>query len=1131
MSELIYPSDVIPEIDWESPLGIGGVHSACIFKSDTDLDIVDPSNQITFFSGISVLNYELDCSTATTTDAVSFGYNPLLTQSSGSFVFTIDIFAGDHSTHSTILSFTESSQRYFIFGYNRDRKTFFLSQRNGDTASADFVSDIIVDNDTLQQKRTFCISWEQVGTTRTYTLTTKQGSNSFEVESGLWSAVVPVLFKSGQHRLSNYSVLNYKPTQEQLEIIFADGYSLYKTQEKKYEEYSLVSINGGQHLTHEVATTTSKNFTLETSYTLHDVANTIEIVSPVSGVSKIAFDYNQNMVVSSGWSSKVFAAGHLTPRAAGDYTIKIVCVDGDIYCYINGELLEGVMENAQGFKLSGKILMASDELSRYYFKYLDLDHPENSRYWEFNQDIGDTVIDHYNGAIATLVGFPEDSGYVRGADGGIKGYQFGDIVGTVLDLAGAYTGTIFFGDGSQQAIEGSGPRFISEGLVHHITATDTLGTLYWDFTSGDPIKILETQDNKHATIINDSTYKWQPRIPVDVSTVGANRDYTSLSSWFIATNNGTSHKEAIIYDMLDEAVFLGSVNYRSLGFTVRAPKDLYPIGHTAKVGITGQINIVTNVNSNNFLVGIGLKSTIIGGNLLKADNCVFRAENTDAVGCSANLNLVNNCYILGANDGVFGADSNDYSRTIITNTIIDGSTRFGNVYATPINVIYRNSVNSDNFAGAEASNCVTTKASLPGKDSIVNAQSDWFNSDGTISAVGQVALAGKGFNGSNIAEWAYYEDPVTGEIVEVSTSESAGGSSNLSVVPHKLLGTVTIASNGTLTVTPKKGASSSVGVTGTGAVDSTVLKLITALINQVSGGGSPTTDISVGKIVIDSVSSGGSITSLVDFIRSIVVSGSAGGSVDSSILVDKLIATAVSGSGDVVTLTSLIRAIIGSITGGGSDNVSVTYAKHVATHITSGGSVVTSLEELVNTITALISGGGIVASDISIGKFSSAVVTEGGELEVIVSATKFSEASGSANGDVYSSALKEVGAISKVSATGSIANSVLISKLVASSVTAEGSGLLISVTKGVYQQVGVSGQASIVSEVTTNKELGSITITQNGNTKTVYLRDFTDTNMIYISLCSLSETNNIGLTSISISNNKEITVNANTKPR
>lgn len=63
--------------------------------------------------------------------------------------------------------------------------------------------------------------------------------------------------------------------------------------------------------------------------------------------------------------------------------------------------------------ISGSGTFTLDGTSEIFIREIDATDTVDSYYWEFNQTHGTQVKDHINGKLATLIGFPEQSGYVR----------------------------------------------------------------------------------------------------------------------------------------------------------------------------------------------------------------------------------------------------------------------------------------------------------------------------------------------------------------------------------------------------------------------------------------------------------------------------------------------------------------------------------------------------------------------------------------------------------------------------------------------------------------------------------------------------------------------------------------------
>lgn len=191
--------------------------------------------------------------------------------------------------------------------------------------------------------------------------------------------------------------------------IDSDPFSLLQTQEDVQQGYGLVCDNTNQ-ISIAQSVNASSNYTILIEYELYnDNTGTVNLIKNVNGVARIFIDYNHNISFASGWSTKVFTSStYVQARDKGVYVMLIRCVNGDVTIELNGQLLPETLVSAQGFKLTPEIFDTSLTSMITKFNYTCTDFPTESRYWTFDQTGGDTVTDHINGAIATLVNFPAD---------------------------------------------------------------------------------------------------------------------------------------------------------------------------------------------------------------------------------------------------------------------------------------------------------------------------------------------------------------------------------------------------------------------------------------------------------------------------------------------------------------------------------------------------------------------------------------------------------------------------------------------------------------------------------------------------------------------------------------------------
>ena len=312
-------------------------------------------------------------------------------------------------------------------------------------------------------------------------------------------------------------------------------YQLFKTNETVEQEYELIGDKASsQKVTFDLITPSGTNTTSSYSYEFRVFfdGGVDTDVRTILGTNRCIYRASDGLFLWNGASSEI--RSNLSVSLSDYVTFKVVKAAGasDHDVYINDQFVSTVTMGSMHIvdTLMWNNVDGYSNIRYDFFRFIDNVTPTNSRFWDFNQTRGDYVEDHYNGAIATLVGFPADSGYLRDdGTGQLTGYQFGTATAS-LPLVGAYTGLITYTDDTTLAISGSGAYLVNAGIIASITVTDTTGDLSFDCTTGDQGKIVETLQGKNAVISNDSVVKWQPISSKSIYTVGeaVNWDYATI---------------------------------------------------------------------------------------------------------------------------------------------------------------------------------------------------------------------------------------------------------------------------------------------------------------------------------------------------------------------------------------------------------------------------------------------------------------------------------------------------------------------------------------------------------------------------------------------------------------------------
>jgi hypothetical protein len=560
-------------------------------------------------------------------------------------------------------------------------------------------------------------------------------------------------------------------------------------------------------------------------------------------------------------------------------TVKLVMTVGGLAdVYIDNEkVLDAVTTGLNSLntelQIGGAAATSYPWVGMYHsFKLIDHSDPTNNRYWDFNQTHGNTVLDHYIGAPATLINFPTDSQYIE-EKGNTVGYQFNGsgayISIPTITLSGAFNIAFKgkFDELTDEALCGRAAsdkgyirvnsatqiRFSRTEDFSHVTAsvpTIPLNTLaefgvrreanndvYWyfdgtetllgnlsgdfaitdlahrnygnrfkglfewvkitdnnvlvrnyNFTTGDKDQIIETVNNNHATINNSSTTKWQRHIDKQVYTIGSGKDYATASNYESAVVNIDAHKVGTVYGNTGENTTISCVDqlgvfelkastgqeadFKGGGATIPAPFSL--AGGTniisglniRNIHNTGTSNALNNdliegchIDSAGAAIGIGVHST---NKLLVKDTMVSNcARGASASSEALNAQLLNCVFV----------DNGDYNilRTPSVNTTAKGATK------------------ADFFSTNTSNNNISSDATATGTGSQANvdftgAFVDEASGDYRINqAWADTNLVGNGWNGSDIAGWAYYTEVAT-NITAALSGTITPGSTEVEVV-------------------------------------------------------------------------------------------------------------------------------------------------------------------------------------------------------------------------------------------------------------------------------------------------------------------------------------------------------------
>ncbi len=650
----------------------------------------------------------------------------------------------------------------------------------------------------------------------------------------------------------------------------------------------------------------------------------------------------------------------------------------------------------------------------------------------------------------------------------------------------------------------------------------TLPTIDLDFTTGDFNTITDTVGNNnasiegvipvndtHATITNASTVKWQPVVEKQVYYIKSDgsRDYSDINT-AVADQYLSNHRP--IFNVSGEVASGGlSASYTNsrgdyeYGFEIHG--DLAfdgDISNKATI-IFNSASDIWNIRKNSPNINFKFQDVVLKATYENAEfifpsttiaNLSFnRVAMTGIGGTSGTKEFlktnnassiieINNSLFEGCSGGVIEVPSGtcNINNSIIrnNNTSNGGSNRGllgGGV--TAINCIFNNNLRGNVDVNVIDEYCMGDDTTLTGTNSLNNQPvATYFDANGQINQTGQTALKGKGWNGSDIASWAYAladsVDPPTDDYT-ITPVLSGGGVLNGSFLTAKDIGSITLSGNGSLSISPVIGRMIQTAVTGGGSIDNLVgiIKTVTSILTE-----SPNiaTAMGVSKEAVSQLSTEGNFASTIEFA--------------------KLVASIISENGSIQT----------------SIDVSQEVTEGIVLALNGGGSILTSISS---------------QRDVTVRKTMSIQLFNA--LRTYIKSGKFVQVTATTNGTFNSSVAKAISRALNTTTSPSITSSVLIDKSVTSAITTE-THILIDTLKNTSVVSTISGDADIVTSVQIDRTTGSLILTAGGTVSTILLKDFDDSNIHYITMTTTANETTYTISSVSEEIYKEIEINART---
>jgi hypothetical protein len=293
-----------------------------------------------------------------------------------------------------------------------------------------------------------------------------------------------------------------------------------------------------------------------------------------------------------------------------------------------------------------------------------------------------------------------------------------------------------------------------------------------DFTTGDQGKIVEAIQGNHAIISNDSVVKWQPIVPVEVFTVGTGKDYTVLPNFWVARKTISGVKSrAVLYDMdLTTTTTMWGNEHTTEGFEIVAAKGLEPISGVPQVGIPNAKQYGYEINT--YYRGVDV--WLYARRKLRVDQCKLSVSYSgastvnewsitnsilSALSCAMDNTIININNSILLSEIAVGTSSSVVTANIDSCVIAhnsDVSAAHQSYYdnGTRINVSNSQVQSVNAFDSGKGIYIENNGGNEVGVD-----MSAWFTDapkkDFTLTEAGQAATKSKGWNGSDIATWAY----------------------------------------------------------------------------------------------------------------------------------------------------------------------------------------------------------------------------------------------------------------------------------------------------------------------------------------------------------------------------------------
>lgn len=347
----------------------------------------------------------------------------------------------------------------------------------------------------------------------------------------------------------------------------------------------------------------------------------------------------------------------------------------------------------------------------------------------------------------------------------------------------------------------SGADYATVSFIGQTTFTDVddaSNSRSYDFTLGDDDEIIDTENGQHGSIVNAKTSGFMPTVTTDVVTIGTNQDYATLSAAASVEKNSTDHKEFLVFGTVAiGGDITGDVDAETKyqgGLTIRGNA---PYDGRLSTDMTGVSTLTSSISTDRFRWGVTsnkLRVKDIAFKALAADIGSGLAFNNYRDGLNVDIENVAFVGAGGTSSGAYGLVLASGTGTqslfnirqiMITNFSASGI--WAEVTQVTVNlndaIVFGNNTANNQYRGGVdcGSNDSLTAVNVLAYDNgnkdfyRISAGSTYlFSKDATATGGGSqtgvvVALSGdkldqttqdtylkgKGWNGSDVAAWAY----------------------------------------------------------------------------------------------------------------------------------------------------------------------------------------------------------------------------------------------------------------------------------------------------------------------------------------------------------------------------------------